>query len=32
MPELKAAPENMDVIGYVRSRTFLKTDVISCRT
>lgn len=31
MLELKAAPENMEVTGYVRSRTFLNTDVISCR-
>ena len=26
--ELKAAPENMEVTGYVKSRTFLNTDVI----
>lgn len=31
MLELKAAPENMEVTGYVRSRTFLNTDVISYR-
>lgn len=28
--ELKEAPENMEVIGYVKSKTFLNTDVISC--
>lgn len=31
MPELKEAPENMDVIGYVKSKTFLNTEVISYR-
>lgn len=31
MLELKAAPENMEVTGYVKSRTFLNTEVISCR-
>lgn len=31
MLELKAAPENMEVTGYVKSRTFLNTEVISYR-
>lgn len=31
MLELKAAPENIEVIGYVKSRTFLNTEVISYR-
>lgn len=30
-PELKAAPENIEVTGYVKSRIFLNTDVISYR-
>lgn len=31
MLELKVAPENMEVTGYVKSRTFRNTEVISCR-
>lgn len=31
MLELKDAPENMEVTGYVKSRTFLNTEVISYR-
>lgn len=31
MLELKAAPENMEVTGYVKSKTFLNTEVISCK-
>lgn len=30
MLELKAEPENMEVMGYVRSRTVLKTEFIAC--
>lgn len=32
MLELNEAPENIEVMGYVRSSTFLNTDVISCIT
>lgn len=30
MLELKAEPENIEVMGYVRSRTVLKTEFIAC--
>lgn len=30
MLELKAEPENMEVMGYVRSSTVLKTEFIAC--